>query len=99
MNAPFESTPSSVQYYITADVDPGVISRVTELFALRGITPDFLKVSRYKKTASIPENLSVDIRVSGLTQQEQDAILQKLSCLVCVVSVRKEVFFKASKAA
>lgn len=99
MNAPSELLPTSVHYFITADVDPGVISRVTELFALRGITPDFLKVSRYKKTASIPENLSVDIRVSGLTQPEQDAILQKLSCLVCVVSVRKEIFFKVSKAA
>lgn len=90
MNAQLELTPSSVQYYITADVDPGVISRVTELFALRGITPDYLKISRYKKTPSIPDLLSIDIRVSDLSNAEQDVILQKLISQVCVQNVRKE---------
>ena len=99
MNAHFELTPSSVQYFITADVDPGVISRVTELFSLRGITPDMLKLSRYKQTVLIQESLSIDVRVSGLSQPDQDVILQKLISLVCVQNVRKEVFFSCAKAA
>jgi acetolactate synthase small subunit len=97
MNAQSELLPSSVHYFITAIVDPGVISRVTELFALRGITPDFLKVSRYKQTASIPENLSIDIRVSNLGSAEQEVILQKLSSQICVQNVRKEEHFLIRK--
>lgn len=99
MDAQFELSPSSIQYFITADVDPGVISRVTELFSLRSIVPDYLKVSRYKKTGLIPESLSIDIRVSGLTAHTQDVILQKLNSIVCVQCVRKEAIFKSVKAA
>lgn len=99
MNAQFELSPSSIQYFITADVDPGVISRVTELFSLRGIVPNYLKVSRYKRTGNIPEALSIDVRVTGLNSHTQDVILQKLNSIVCVQTVRKEAIFKASRAA
>lgn len=93
MNAPFELQSSSVNYLITAIVEPSVIARVSELFALRGITPDRFKVSRYKKLVGVNENLTIDISVSGLTPQEQEAILHKLNSQVCVISVRKEVCF------
>lgn len=91
-------SPCRVQYFITADVDPGVISRVTEPFALRGIVPDLVRVSRYQKTSLIRETLSIDIHVSGLCQNEQDVILQKLQCLVSIQNVRKEAIFKLKKA-
>ena len=45
MNAPFDLLPTTVQYFITTDVDPGAISRVVELFALRGITPKLAQSS------------------------------------------------------
>ncbi|MDG1859120.1 MAG: hypothetical protein P8I94_08455 [Emcibacteraceae bacterium] len=99
MPADFSLTPSSVQFFITADVDPGAIARVTELFALRGLVPDFLKVSRYKKTGNIPESLSIDVRVSALDPHDQDVILNKLNAIISVVTVRKEVFFAKQKAA
>ena len=99
MPAQFSLTPSSVQYSITADIDPGVIARVTELFALRGLVPDLLKVSRYKKITHIPECLSIDVRVSGLNQHDQEVILRKLSSTICVQTVRKEVFFAKRNAA
>lgn len=99
MNAPFELSPSSIQYFITADVDPGVISRVTELFSLRGIVPDYLKVSRYKRTGLIRETLSIDVRVTELNPHEQEVILQKLNMIVCVQTVRKEAIFISAKAA
>lgn len=99
MPAQFNLTPSSVQFFISADVDPGVISRVIELFSLRGIVPHFLKVTRYTKMASIPESLSIDIRASGLSNKEQQIILNKLTAIVCVQNVRKEIHFQKSKAA
>lgn len=92
MNAQSELLPSTVHYFITAEVDPGVISRVTELFSLRGIIPDLLKVSRYKTNTLIPERLSIDIHVSNLNSAEQDVIFQKLSSQICVQNVRKEEY-------
>ena len=99
MNAPFDLLPTTVQYFITTDVDPGAISRVVELFALRGITPNSLKVHQYKKTPLIHEKLSIDIRISNLSEAEQNVIFQKLQAQVCVQTVRKEVVFKNIKAA
>ena len=90
--------PCKVQYFVTADVDPGVISRVTEPFALRGIVPDYVRVSRFQKTAQIREALSIDIHVSALSPQEQEVILQKLQCLVSVQNVRKEEVINLRKA-
>jgi len=93
MTAQSELSPSTTHYFITAEVDPGVISRVTELFSLRGIIPDLLKVSRYKMTASIPEKLSIDIHVSNMSKADQELIFQKLLSQVCVQNVRKEEHF------
>ncbi|MBT5187534.1 MAG: hypothetical protein HOH19_11655 [Kordiimonadaceae bacterium] len=88
------SSSSTVQYLISADVHPCTASRVLDLFALRGITPEHIKVSQYKKTPLIRESLCIDIRVSGLTSHEQDVILQKISAQICVQNVRIETIFK-----
>jgi hypothetical protein len=89
------SLSSTVQYLISADVHPCTVSRVLDLFALRGTTPDQIKVNQYKKTPYTRESLSIDIHVSGLTSHEQDVVLEKISSQVCVQNVRKEVFIRS----
>ena len=97
MNTQPQLSPSSVQYHITTDVHPGALSRVLQIFELRGITPDLLKVRQYKQNSPISENLSIDLHVSGLSETEEDVILQKILSQVCVQSVRKENFFQRSQ--
>ena len=94
MSAEQSLSPTSVRFFITTDVDPGAIARVLEHFSLRGVTPDLLKVSQYKQTSLVRENLSFDIHVSGLSDDTYDVILQKLNAQVGVQSVRKESFFE-----
>ncbi len=94
MSAEQSLLPTSVRYFITTDVDPGAIARVLEHFSLRGVIPDLLKVSQYKQTSLVSENLSFDIHVSGLSDDIYEVILQKLTCQVGVQSVRKESFFE-----
>ncbi len=94
MSAEQSFLPTNVRYFVTTDVDPGAIARVLEHFAVRGITPNLLKVSQYKQTSLIRDNLSFDIHVSGLSDDIYEVILQKLTSQVGVQSVRKENFFE-----
>ncbi|PHZ83393.1 acetolactate synthase small subunit [Paremcibacter congregatus] len=88
---------SSVHYAVTADAHPGALPRVLELFARRGITPDLVKVSKYRSPAFTDDNLAIDIHVSGLSDQEQDIIRQNLAIQVTVQQVRDEVFIGRQK--
>ena len=97
MNTQPQLSPSSVQYHITTDVHPGALSRVLQIFELRGITPDLLKVRQYQQSSLIRGNLSIDLYLSGLSETEEDVILQKLLSQVCVQSVRKENFFQRNQ--
>lgn len=81
----------SVHFSITADADPGALPRVLELFALRGLTPDLVKVSKFKQQNFLKSNLAIDVHISGLSPAEQDIILQKLHTQVSVQNVREEV--------
>ncbi len=89
---------TTVHYAVTADAHPGALPRVLELFALRNITPDLVRVSKYRTAAFREGNLSIDVHVSGLSPDEQAIILQKLSAQVSVQNVREEVLFQKKRA-
>ncbi len=86
-------SPTSVRYFITTDVDPGAIPRVLEHFSVRGIIPDLLKVTQYKQTSLRHENLSLDVHVSGLAEEEYKVVLQKISAQIGVLNARMENYF------
>lgn len=94
MSADLPLSPTSVRYFITTDVDPGIISRVLEYFVIRDVIPDLLKVSRYRQPSLSQENLSFDIHLSGLSTTEYEVVLQKITSLVGVQNARMENFFK-----
>lgn len=94
MSAASPLSPTSVRYFITTDVDPGIISRVLEHFVLRGITPDLLKVCQYRSSSLAHEYLSFDIHLSGLNAKEYDIVLQKITSQVGVQNARMENYFE-----
>lgn len=93
-STPLNSTNTTVQYFITADADPAALPRVLELFAMRGITPDLVKVCQYKQHSFPAQNLSIDIHVAGLSAAEQDIIYHKLGAQVAVQNVRQENLYQ-----
>ncbi len=94
MSADYSLSPTSVRYYITTDVQPDAVSRVLELFSVRGVTPDLLKVNQYKHAPDVRQNLSFEIHVSGLAEKTYETILQKLLSQIGIQSARKENFFE-----
>ena len=83
--------PITVHYAIIADAHPGALPRVLELFALRNITPDLVKVRKYSKSSYHDGNLSIDIHVTGLSPKEQDITRHKLGAQISVQNVREEI--------
>ncbi len=96
MSTPVE-IPTTAHYSITADAHPGALPRILELFALRNITPDLVKVRQYKQDEIFDTNLSIDIHVSGLSGPEQQIIFHKLVAQVSVQNVRKEILFRKAR--
>ncbi|MGE0259132.1 MAG: hypothetical protein AB7H71_03445 [Alphaproteobacteria bacterium] len=62
------SAPLSVSFSIHAPAEPGVMPRVLELFAKRGLVPQ-----RWSSAAS-DTGLSIDIRMTGLDPEAADYI-------------------------
>ena len=99
MSTPLESSSpvnlptATVHYSVTANAHPGAFPRVLELFALRNITPDLVKDSKYKQANFHDDILDISIHVSGLSPAEQEIILHKLTSQVLVHSVREEFLF------
>lgn len=89
---------TTVHYAVTADAHPAALPRVLELFARRNITPDLVRVSKYRAAAFREGNLSIDVHVSGLSADEQKLILQKLAAQVSVQNVREEVLLQKGRA-
>ena len=96
-SSPLNSTTTTVHYFITTDADPAALPRVLELFALRGITPDLVKVCQYKQPSFPTKNLSIDIHVAGLSTAEQEVIYHKLGAQVTVQNVRQENLYQKSR--
>ncbi|GEM_PF-3324399 len=83
--------PITVHYAIVTDAHPGALPCVLELFALRNITPDLVKVRKYSKSCYHDGNMSIDIHVTGLSPEEQDIIRHKLDAQISVQNVREEI--------
>lgn len=86
MTTPFRSQQETVHFTVTTDNDPAALPRVLELFALRNITPDLVRSSKYNGGC-----LSIDIHVKGLGQTDKTIIFEKLHTQVLVRSVSEEV--------
>ncbi|MBL4612986.1 MAG: hypothetical protein JKY91_04510 [Emcibacter sp.] len=97
MTTPVKLSPATVHYAITTEAHPGALPRVLELFAQRNITPDLLRVSKYKQSGFIDASLSIDIHVSGLSPAEQEVILHKLTVQISVQNVRQEVLYQKAR--
>ncbi|MBL4800770.1 MAG: hypothetical protein JKY45_02680 [Emcibacter sp.] len=88
----------TVHYAVTADAHPGALPRVLELFALRNITPDRIRVHKYQQNSCMDTNLSIDIHVSDLCLAEQEIILHKLAAQISVQNVRQENLYQITRA-
>ena len=75
----------TVHFSIAAENAPGTLPRILELFALRGLTPEQVKCSKYNQG-----NLSIDVFIKDLSEHEQAIILQKITAQVLVFSVKQE---------
>jgi len=87
----------TVHYSVTADAHPGALPCVLALFARRGITPDLVKVHRYKQDDFFENNVSIEIHVTGLSAQEQNIIFHKLAAQIAVQNVRDEILFQKTQ--
>ena len=72
--------PSNVRFSVQARAEPGVLPRLVELFAKRGIVPE-----RWQSAVLRPEmRLSVDVEVAGL---ERDIVDYVANCMRQIVGV------------
>lgn len=69
-------------FSIEAAADPGVMPRVLELFAKRGLIP-----SRWHSDLSGPASLWIDLQVEGLTRQQVSHVAESIRGMVGVESV------------
>ena len=103
MSTPLKSSSSvnlseaTAHYSITADAHPGALPRILELFALRNITPDLVKVSKYKQVDFHGDILDISIHVLGLKPAEHEIILHKLASHISVYTVREELLFQKNR--
>lgn len=96
-SSPANLPEATVHYSVTADAHPGALPRILDLFALRNITPDLVKVSKYKQVGFHGDILDISIHVLGLKPAEQEIILQKLASHISVHSVREELLFQKKR--
>ncbi len=90
-NAP-SNAPSNSAAFVTAcfsiqaDADPGVMPRVLELFAKRGLIPSRWHSDLEDPTGSAP-SLTIDLQVTGLTHQQINHVAASIGSMVSVISV------------
>ena len=53
-------TPDRAQFFVSADIDPGTLPRVLELFAKRGLTPDSIHADGRENALAIDILISKD---------------------------------------
>lgn len=76
--------PYTACFYVQAAVDPGVMPRVLELFAKRGLIP-----TAWHSAVGGPEGdeLHIDIQMSGIDTDEADYVARCLRQVTAVMSV------------
>lgn len=80
-------TEPAFRFCVRAAVDPSVLSRVVELFALRNLVP--LSVSCRLDGRREPE-LRIDLDVRGLADNEAEHIARRIDQFMPVISVLLE---------
>jgi acetolactate synthase small subunit len=70
-------------YAVRARTEPGVMPRVLELFAKRGLVPH-----HWRSTAS-PEALAIEVQIAGLDRDMADHIGRSMRQIVGIESVLK----------
>jgi acetolactate synthase small subunit len=63
------NSPATVSFSLTARAEPGVMPRVLELFAKRGLVP-----LRFSGAAAPEASLAIDIEVNGLDRDTADYV-------------------------
>jgi acetolactate synthase small subunit len=76
-----DETPATVRYSLLARPEPGVMPRVVELFAKRGLVPH-----KWHSTAS-PSALSIEVQIGGLERDVADYIGRCMRQIVGVETV------------
>lgn len=71
----------SCRYHVRAVVDPSVLSRVLELFVLRGLVPDRVRCERRA------DELSIELEIAGLAEHEAGNVARRLRTFPTVTSV------------
>lgn len=74
-----EPSAAAAAFFLQASADPGVLPRVLELFAKRGLVPD-----RLRSTTAAGRRLEVEVVVAGLGSETVEYIA---NCLRQVVGV------------
>ena len=73
-------------FCITAQAEPGVLPRIVELFAKRGLIPSRWHSDLEDPTGSAP-TLTIDLQVSGLNHQQINHVAASMRSMVSVISV------------
>ena len=73
--------PATACFSVHAQAEPGVMPRVLELFAKRGLVPCFYQSSTFGADGS---HLSIEIRLHGLGRETMDYIAASLRQIVSV---------------
>lgn len=73
-------------FSIQAEADPGVMPRILELFAKRGLIPNRWH-SNLEGAATHQPALTIDLQVNGLNRQQVEHVSNSLRGLVSVNSV------------
>lgn len=84
---PLNSTEPAYRFCVRSAVDPSVLSRVVELFALRDLVPH--AVSSRLDGRREPE-LRIDVDVCGLADNEAEHIARRIDQFMPVISVLLE---------
>ena len=80
-HADSDVSPLSVCFSVQARAEPGVMPRVLELFAKRGLVPCFCQSSTFGADRS---QLTIDIEMPGLGRETMDYIATCLRQITCV---------------
>jgi len=72
----------TARYELAAMVDPGVLIRILELFALRNLVPHRVK------SRTLGDRLLIEVDVADVDDSEAERVAAKMRANVLVVSVR-----------
>ncbi len=71
-------------FSVSASVDPGVMPRIIELFAKRGLVPFQMNTC---VTGAGMDDLQIDLQMVGLSPAETEQFAQSMRQIVCVERV------------